>query len=243
MFVKHTKCRARFRSLLRPWLGPVVLLLQLGLASAAISCSLKIEGYGSKQGIKSAHLACTGGSIIAAAHPVLLAPFSPSFSGVTWSNSGSCGESKETCLLTICGASAASFVSAAIVNVNVTSSVRLLLCARDSSSLVFDSARFHGNSGRPLASDATAVHLHIKNSHFTNNTVYGAAMEGAALHLNGGTGLVQSSVFAGNRGFSRGGAIGLRNNARMTIVSSTLQDNTGEHKPGQRSVQDSKWQS
>lgn len=223
--------------MLRPWLGPVVLLLQLGLSSAAVSCSLKFEGYSHKQGVKSAHLSCTGGSITAAAHPVLLAPFSRSFSGVTWSNSGGCGESKEFCLLTICGSSKATFVSADVANVNISSTTGLLLCVRDSSSLVFDNARFHGNSGRPLAGDTTAVQLHIKNSRFTNNTMYGAAMEGAALHLNGGTGLVQSSTFAGNRGFFRGGAIGLRNNARLTVTSSVLHNNQGEHKHYQQELQ------
>jgi hypothetical protein len=148
-------------------------------------------------------------------------------------------------LLTICGSSKATFISAAVNNVNVSSSVGLLLCVRDSSSLAFDDARFHGNTGRPLASDLTAVHLHIRNSRFTNNTVYGAAMEGAALHLNGGTGLVQSSIFTGNRGFFRGGAIGLRNNARLTVTSSVLQSNQGEHKDYQQEPQlvpGSNWQ-
>lgn len=227
MSLAQTSRRARPRSLLRPWLGPAVLLLQLGIASAAVSCNLKFEGYGNKQGFKSAHLSCTGGSITAAAHPVL-AHFSRSFSGVTWSDSGGCGRGKQFCLLTICGASRATFPGAVITTVNVSSSVAALLCVRDSSSLVFDSAKFHGNTGLLLAGDPTAVHLHIKESQFTNNTNIVKDLEGA-LMLNGGTGLVQSSTFAGNRGFFIGGAISLRNNARLTVVSSILQDNTGRH--------------
>jgi hypothetical protein len=226
--------------MLRPWLGPVVLLLQLGIASAAVSCSLRFEGYGNKQGLKSAHLSCTGGSITAAAHPVLLAPFSRGFSGVTWSSSGGCGTSKNHCLLTICGSSKAAFFGAVIANVDVSSSIGALLCVRDSSNLVFDSARFHGNSGLQLLGDTTAVHLHIKNSRFTNNSNLLKGLDGAALLLKNGTGLVQSCTFAGNRGLSTGGAIALGNNARMTVMSSVLQDNTGRHntvQPYRRSLQ------
>jgi hypothetical protein len=231
MFLSRTMSHRRVdtRVLPKPWLGPVVLLLQLGLASAAVTCSLKFEGYGSKQGLKSAYLACIGGSITAAAHPILLAPVSRSFSGVTWSDSGLCGVGKKVCLLTICGSSSAIFHGAVITNVNVSSSVNNLLCVADSSSLVFDSARFHGNTGIAITGDLTSVRLHIKNSRFTNNTNAVKDLEGAALQLNNGTGLVQSCTFAGNRVVFRGGVIGLHNQAQITVVSSILQDNEGEH--------------
>jgi hypothetical protein len=230
-FLRHMVSgrHASARLLLKPWVGPVVLLLQLGLASAAVSCSLKFEGYGNKQGLKSAGLSCTGGSITAAAHPVLLAPFSRSFSGVSWSDSGGCGRGKKICLLTICGSSSAVFSGAVITNVNISSSAGALLCVTDSSSLVFDSARFHGNIGLPILGDYTAVRLHFENSKFTNNTNIVEGLEGAALHMNGGTGLVHSCTFAGNRNLFRGGAIGLSNQTRLTVASSFLQDNEGGH--------------
>jgi hypothetical protein len=208
------------------WLRPALLLLQLGLASAAVSCSLKLEGYGNLQGLKSAHFSCTGGSITAAAQPILLGRFSPRFSGVTWSKSGGCGRAERVCLLTICNSRNATFPGAVIINVNVSSVIGALLCVVDSSTLVFDNARFHGNTGSILVGDHTNVHLHIKNSRFTNNTTV-QDVEGAAFLLNNGTGLVQSSTFAGNRALTRGGAIGLRNSARLTVVSSVFQDNTG----------------
>jgi hypothetical protein len=144
--------------------------------------------------------------------------------------------------LTICALSSAIFPGAVIANVNISSSVvEALLCVTDSSSLVFDSARFHGNKRLPLFGDPTPVHVHIKNSQFTNNAVM-EGLEGAALHLRGGTGLVQSSIFAGNRALGLGGgAIGLGNRARLTVASSVLQDNNGEHMLEQQLVQGNNW--
>lgn len=50
------------------------MLLTTGqVADAEVTCKLHIEGFGYKQGLKKAHLSCTGGSIKAVAHP-LLAP-------------------------------------------------------------------------------------------------------------------------------------------------------------------------
>jgi hypothetical protein len=135
---------------------------------------------------------------------------------------------RKRCLLTICGSSSATFPGAVFTAVNVSSSVEGLLCFVDSSSLVFDSARFQGNTGIALASDNTTVHLHIKNSRFTNNTNPAKGLGGVALQLIGGTGLVQSSTFAGNRGLSPGGAIVVSSHARLSVVSSILQDNTGK---------------
>jgi hypothetical protein len=131
--------------------------------------------------------------------------------------------------MVICKSSKAAFHSAVIMNVDVSSSIGTLLCVRESSSLVFDSARFHGNTGLPIVGDASAVHIQISRSRFTNNTNLVDGVEGAALLLNGGTGLVQSSTFAGNRAV-RGGAIGPRNQPRLTVTSSSFRDNEG--RPG-----------
>jgi hypothetical protein len=206
-----------------------MLLLHLRIASGAVSCSLMFKGYGNKQGIKLAHLSCTGGSITAAAHPILLGNFSSRFSGVTWSKSGGCGIGVKICLLTICNSTNATFSGAVITNVNGSRVIGALLCVMDSSSLVFDNTRLHGNTGLPLLGEGTAVHIHIKNSRLTNNTNLVEDLVGAALLINGGTGLVQSSIFAGNRGLLRGGAIGI-SHARLRVESSVLQANAGERK-------------
>jgi hypothetical protein len=107
--------------------------------------------------------------------------------------------------------------------------------------LVFDNARFHDNVGLPLLIEGTAVHIHIKKSQFTNNKNLVENVPGAALLINGGTGLVQSSTFAGNRALLRGGAIGIKN-ARLTVESSVLQNNAGEHRKLHQTVWGSDWQ-
>jgi hypothetical protein len=92
----------------------LLLLVQQGVVvTAAATCQLHMEGYGHITGLKSAHLTCSGGVIKAAAHP-MLKQFRSSFSGVQWTDTGSCGVGRRDCLLTICGDTAAVFESATV---------------------------------------------------------------------------------------------------------------------------------
>jgi hypothetical protein len=82
-----TAQQSRLRELL---FWGVVVLLQSQVAARA-TCKLHLEGFASAQGIKYAELSCSDGTITASAHPVLLANFTRSFSGVQWSDVGECG--------------------------------------------------------------------------------------------------------------------------------------------------------
>jgi hypothetical protein len=84
--------------------------------------------------------------------------------------------------------------------------------------------------------DASAVHLQFITSRFTNNTNLVDVVYGAALQLNGGIGLVKSCTFAGNHAV-KGGAIGLRNHPRLTVMSSFFRDNEGRHEGLDHSLQ------
>jgi hypothetical protein len=93
------------------------------VADADVACKLHIEGFGYQHGLKKAHLSCTGGSIKAVAHPLLTplvgAKAGVTSSGVQWLDS--CGTNlTQSCLLTVCDGSKATFLSAAVVRVNVT---------------------------------------------------------------------------------------------------------------------------
>jgi predicted outer membrane repeat protein len=188
-----------------------------------------MEGYGHIIGLKSAHLACSGGMIKAAAHPVL-APFKHSFSGVQWTSSDGCGVARRDCLLTICGEIAAVLESATVAHVNVSTLAQSLVCLGGHSNVTFQRASFHGNTAGcisvPQQPPNATVRLHINNCNFTNN--HAPVDVGGVLELAGGTALVEASNFSGNSARANGGAIGVTNDARLTLVSSLLQNNTGK---------------
>ena len=201
------------------------MLLQQHGGEALTSCKLHFEGFGNKQGLKTAHLDCTGGSIQASAHPSVLGPFTHSFSGVTWSTAGDCGAYKDDCALTLCGNSSVLFVSAVVSRVNITTAA-MLLCVGGNSNVVFDGAQFQGNTARPV-SYFSGVKLHIKGCNFKNNSISWQGSVGGALFVDGGSALVESSSFIGNSAQYRGGAIGVRNSAHLKLVASVVKDNAG----------------
>jgi len=209
------------------WLGVVVSLQ--GFGSAKVACQLSLEGKGSKTGFKSAQLSCTGGTITAAANPVL-GPFTHTFSGVQWSQKGACGKKQKACVLTVCRNSSVVFLSARVAKVNTSTSgtVGGLMCFGDDSSLTFVDARFDGNDARPLTGYGDGVTLHIRSSKFINNRASWKEADGGALLLQGGSALVESSTFSGNTASRRGGGIVLQGNSSARFVSTVLQNNTGE---------------
>lgn len=213
--------------LLLLWLGVVVSQQQQGFGSAKVACQLSLEGKGSKPGVKSAQLSCAGGTITAAANPVL-GPFIHTFSGVQWSNKSACGNQQKACILTVCGTSSVAFLSARVAQVNTSTSDTLsnLVCFGDNSSLTFVDARFHGNDARPLTGYGDGVRLHMRSSKFTNNSASWKEAIGGALLLEGGSVLVESSTFSGNTA-PRGGGIALQGTSFATVVTSVLQHNTG----------------
>jgi predicted outer membrane repeat protein len=208
----------------------LLLLLQQGVAvTATVTCHLHLEGYGHMTGLKAAHLACSGGVIKAAAHPILV-PFAGSFSGVQWTHTDGCGVGARGCLLTLCGDTAAVFETATAAHINVSSVAQSLVCLRGHSNVTFRGARFHSNTARCISvpqqpSNAT-VRLHLNNCNFTDNRALVGV--GGVLELAGGTALVEASTFSGNSARAQGGAICVTNHAELTLVSSVLQNNTGK---------------
>jgi hypothetical protein len=204
-------------------LGALVLLQQHG-GEALTSCKLHFEGFGNKQGLKTAHLACTGGSIQASAHPSLLG-FTRSFSGVEWSDAGDCGTWKNHCVLTLCGNSSVHFPSAMVRQVNI-STFPMLLCMVGNSNVSFDRGQFQGNTARPITTVSPGVQLRIKGSTFTNNSLPWD-LYGGALTVAGGSALVEASTFSGNSMMYKGGAISVTNSASLQLVASNITANTG----------------
>jgi hypothetical protein len=215
-------------------LGLLLFQHQQELALARTVCKLNIEGYGAKQGIRHASLSCTGGSITASVHPKLFGAFSRTFTGAAWSGRYSCGALQSKCALTVCGDTTATFLNAAIIGVNVSSTVSDLLCAADSSDLLFQGARFVSNTGRVIHAVNQTVRLHFVSSLFQNNTAPWDESLGGALSAEAGWVLVQSSRFQGNRALTRtggaAGAICMQGTSHLTLLSSKLQDNVGEQK-------------
>jgi predicted outer membrane repeat protein len=208
-------------------LGVVLLLQQQQtLVAARATCKLRLEGFISTQGIKSAELSCSGGSITAFAH-LELRNFTRSFSGVSWSDED-CGDFTRDCLLTLCGDTSATFLSAVVRNVDVSTS--MLLCLDGNSNVTFEAAHFAGNAGRPITVRSPNVKLQIMGSNFTNNTVLLTDLAGGALRLNGGAAIVQSSVFRGNVVQTSGGAVAVTKSATIQLSSSLFEGNTGERR-------------
>ena len=207
----------------------LLLLVQQGaVVTATVTCQLHMEGYGHIAGLKAAHLACSGGVITAAAHP-MLAPFKHSISGVQWADTDGCGGGRRDCLLKVCGDTAAVFASATIAHVNVSSMAQSLVCIGGRSDATFQRARFYGNTARcisvPQQSSNATVRLHLTKCVFTNNSA--PVDVGGVLALAGGLALVEGSTFSGNSVQKRGGAIGVTNTARAAIISTHFQHNKG----------------
>lgn len=206
----------------------LLLVVQQQQVQALTSCKLRVEGFGTGQGLKSAQLPCSGGSIQAAAHPSLLRSFAGNFSGVGWSDHSSCADYKKDCVLTICGNSTVRFPSAVVRRVNTSKDVRMLLCLAGSSNVVFEGAHFQGNTGRSITALSQGVRLHIQGSTFSNNNLPWKELPGGALLLDGGSALIESTNFSGNTALSSGGAIGVRKTAALKMVASVVRGNTGE---------------
>jgi hypothetical protein len=215
-------------------LGLLVLLAIGQTATAEVVCKLHMEGFGSKYGIRMAHLSCTGGSIKAVAHP-LLAPLlgakaGEQSSGVQWV--AKCEpEWTIKCMLMVCNGSEATFTSTTVMHLNMSEVAagprnwtNFILCMGYNSSLTFKGALFDGNSGRAISGGGS---LHIQTSQFTNNVVPGAKHHGGVLYAEAGTTVVESSNFVSNGVEYRGGAIAVKGGSRLKVLSSVFKGNKG----------------
>ncbi len=96
--------------------------------------------------------------------------------------------------------------------------------------LTITSSRFSGNCARSGGAIDSQGSLTIINSAFINNVPGMTSMgscstgDGAAVHLQGGTALIEGSTFAGNRGGT--GAISIWS-ATVSIVNTTIMNNEG----------------
>jgi predicted outer membrane repeat protein len=120
--------------------------------------------------------------------------------------------------------------SATAAHINVSSVAQSLVCLVGSSNVTFQGATFHSNTARCISvlqqpPNAT-VRLHLNKCNFTDN--HAPVGVGGVLELAGGTALVEASKFSGNYARAKGGAIGVTNDAELTLLSSLLQNNTGK---------------
>jgi hypothetical protein len=206
-------------------------LLAIGnVAQAEVVCKLHIEGFGYQQGLKKAHVSCTGGSIKAVAHsllaPLVGAKAGLQSSGVQWLDSCEQGWTNP-CLLVVCADSKARFPSATVLRVNTTAisnSTKLLLCMGTNTSVMIEGATFEENAVRAVTAMGK---LHIARSNFTNSIMLGDGVEGGCLYSIGGVTVVESSRFVSNINRERGGAIGVTGGARLTITSCLFEGNQG----------------
>lgn len=205
----------------------LLLLLPCVVAGAGVTlCALKIEGHGpSKPGVKNFQLSCSGGSIMAFAHPILV-PHLANTSGVSWLPNA-CGLWARGCLLAICGDSTVTFAAGTVVQA-ASPSPPLLLCVGGLSALAFQGARFFDNAARSITGFGPDVSFLIKGSSFTNNSLQSPSGSGGAVSLEaGGSAVIEASTFTNNTVLGNGGAISVGGTGSIKVVSSLLQGNTG----------------
>lgn len=133
---------------LQCWL---LLCLQLLLAVTAAaqqqqyaSCTLEIEGFYTKSGLRSIKLACTGGTILAAAAPEFrqLVPSAP---GVIWAPDAHCSSEAFNCLFRVCKPSNVHFKMIRIVGLQTPEYVASMCLVRDTD-VIISNATFKDNT-------------------------------------------------------------------------------------------------
>lgn len=212
-------------SLLQPATAAVV--QTAGAKSAATTCTLKLQGNGDEDGIKSASLACTGGTITAQLHQELDNTLGPdtALKGVQRAAEGDCGDINWNCLLTICGSEAV-FVNPSITAVSMAdASLAALVCVTGGSRVTFRKGTFASCRTPPLGIYDNDTSVLVDQCSAQGNTGDSA---GAAILLDEGTLRVQSSTFKGNAASvssqRHGGAI-YAANGHLAVVDTTFNSN------------------
>lgn len=194
---------------------------QLATTASPTSCRLQLEGYGSKPGLKSASLECTGAALNAGAAASLLAALGPQARSIKWSCS-----SDPKCLLSICS-SAVTFRAPVIQDVLVTDpGITALVCIGDNSSVILQNGAFSNwhsqEAGTFVAVNVTSssASLVVSNTTFMRDAQpRGAALDapfGGALMAVAGQTTVLSSSFVGGAA-EQGGAIVASGQAQVDI--------------------------
>jgi len=207
-----------------PALGdPAEAATATGTATAATVCTLRLEGYGTRPGLRTAQLKCTGGSITAAAHPQLLKALGPGkiqgvTQGVVWSSSRECTSDVEDrkCLLSICDKSRAVFVRPVVTHVKPSGEdLYRSLCVSDGSNVAISNGVFTDSGIRPIHVDGKTTSVVIKNSSFVRNIVADDAYGGALLVWEGHVTIRSSSFLHNKAGY--GGAICASGQSKVDI--------------------------
>lgn len=164
---------------------PAVPPTTAGAASNSTVCSLRLEGFGSRPGIKTARLSCTGGPIKAAVHQDVQQIWKrqqQTPNNVQLSTDKACN-STPGCLVTICGRSNAVFVNASVTDLTATQGWWVGVCVQGQSSVTFQNGNFSFNSmitAMKIRGPGTSVLL--SSSTLRNNTAtYYADREGGEL--------------------------------------------------------------
>jgi len=213
-------CSLALTCLALPALGPTAEAATAnGTATAATVCTLHLEGYGTRPGLRTAQLKCTGGAITAAAHPQLLKALGPGkIQGVSWSSSKDCTSNVEDrkCLLSICQTSRAELLRPVVTHIKPSGKdLQRLLCVTDGSNLAISSGVFTHNGIRPISVNGNATAVVISNSSFVRNALADDA-NGGALLVSEGHVTIRSSSFLHNKAES-GGAISASGQSNVDI--------------------------
>lgn len=201
-------------------LATVHVLSTCAAQQSTIACQLTIQGGLEPSGISRADLACTGGTITAAADPLLL-PHVRDAVGVKWSGNG-CGLKPGGCLLAICGSSRAHLINSVVVGVQALG-FESLLCIVGNSSLLLSNATLQGNTVSVVGVADSS--LELINSTVADNACVHEAFT-AGIHA-AGTAMVsiQGSRFVNNSHINNGGAITARQNATVNIYTTAFHRN------------------
>jgi hypothetical protein len=196
-------------------------------------CSLKMQGYGDKPGLKAVQLSCTGGTITAQAHQVLQQLWGSNLpkQGVVWTEDKKC-RPVPGCLLTICGKSDAVFVNAQVSDIKTAPDTAcyntqgaIALCVSQSSRLTLRSCSFSSSTVTPLAAydSATSVMLERCSTSKINMTLQSSE---SGVYLRRATVVVRSCSFTQNVAQNRlVSTITAAGDGRLAILDSTFKSN------------------
>jgi hypothetical protein len=188
-----------------------------------IKCQLSVKGSGDRLGIAQANLSCQGGTITAAAHPLLL-PHVQRATGVQWSNGSTC---QTMCMLSVCGSPRqVHFEPVVVTNLHATSGTWLggVLCFLKTVTAVVSRADFSYNQAGFLGvSDAQVTLLNSTSRH---NIATGTSHFAAVGAVRAARVAITGCTLVNNRQNVTGGSVvSAFDNATLSITNSTFSQN------------------
>lgn len=206
------------------WVLLAILSFTVALAQPnqqSVKCQLSIQGNGDGLGISQARLSCQGGTITAAAAPLLL-PHVQGATGVQWGNASVCGS---TCLLSVCGSSQHVHFEPVVVTKLHALWANAVLCFNGRVTAVVSRAKFLNNqAGFIGVADAEVTLLNStsrQNLGTTNSHIAGVgAIRQSKVAISGCT-------FINNTHNSTGGSVvRAADNTTLSITDSTFLHNS-----------------